>query len=185
MNVIGMWSGFEKSVNVQSNHIKANFGRKIIKIIKTTTIKQLLKTMMKSQQIKSFVALMLCGIASAKHELPKDNCCILYEKTNFQGEYIKKCVDEEIELQFDTNTKINSMHCGYDIAFEHYNTKDGEYFNLKCWEYAGIEKLCGYHSYFGAGFYKNADLNASHIEQSSFNFARINSIEQNAVTFFE
>ena len=183
MNVIGMWSGFEKSVNALSNHIKANFGRKIIKIIKTTTIKQLLKTMMKSQQIKSF-ALMLCGIASAKSESPKDNCCHLYEKTNFEGEYITKCVDE-LELKFDTNTKINSMECGYDVAFEHYNTKDGEYSNLKCWEYAGIEEMCGYESYFGAGFYKNADLNASDIEQSSFNFAKINSLEQNAVTFFE
>ena len=120
--------------------------------------------MMKSQQIKSF-ALMLCSIASAKYEslTPKSNCCHLYEETNFEGEFITKCVDE-LELKFDTNTKINSMECGDDVAFEHFNTKDGEYFNLKCWEYAGIEKLCGYYSYFGAGFYKNADLNASHIE---------------------
>ena len=77
---------------------------------------------MKSQQIKSFAAIsLMLNIASAL-EKPADNCCNLYEETNFEGEFMEYCVkDDYVKDEIKTERKISSIVCGNGIAFVHHD----------------------------------------------------------------
>ena len=88
--------------------------------------------MMKSQQIKSIAIATVLNTVSAKKI--GDNCCNVYGSKNFEDFLEQVCVDTNpaINDHFNFDVPIQSMECGKDVAFKHYDEKNGE---EQCYEY--------------------------------------------------